>query len=122
VPRTCLILHHYRKVVYFVIAALAATYERNIRDQFARVLSEGGLDPARDIAAITVNRRPHRYAYAYNPLRDPDWPEGKRPCDIARRQCDDALHAPGCAEAHLGESSGAQSNANPSGKSLTTNS
>ena len=60
------------------------TFERNIRDQLSRILSAGGFDSARDIAAITVNRWPHGYAYEYNPLWDPDWPEGQRPCDIAR--------------------------------------
>lgn len=62
------------------------TFERKIRDQLSRALSSGGFDPARDIAAITVNRWPHGYAYEYNPLWDPDWPEGQRPCDIARRR------------------------------------
>jgi spermidine dehydrogenase len=62
------------------------TFERNIRDQLARVLGPGGFDPARDIDAITVNRWPHGYAYEYNPLWDPEWPEGQRPCDIARRR------------------------------------
>jgi spermidine dehydrogenase len=60
------------------------TFERNIRDQLSRILSPGGFHPARDIAAITVNRWPHGYAYEYNPLWDPDWPAGQRPCDIAR--------------------------------------
>jgi spermidine dehydrogenase len=62
------------------------TFERNIRDQLARVLGPGGFDPARDIQAITVNRWPHGYAYEYNPLWDPDWPIGQRPCDIARQR------------------------------------
>jgi spermidine dehydrogenase len=62
------------------------TFERNIRDQLGRALSGGGFDPARDIDAITVNRWPHGYAYEYNPLFDPDWPEGERPCDIARKR------------------------------------
>jgi spermidine dehydrogenase len=62
------------------------TFERNIRDQLARILSSGGFEPARDIEAITVNRWPHGYAYEYNPLWDPDWPEGQRPCDIARKR------------------------------------
>ena len=35
------------------------TFERSIRDQLGRVLGAGGFDPARDIAAITVNRWPH---------------------------------------------------------------
>ena len=70
---------------YELLATSFETFERNIRDQFARVLGSGGFDPARDIEAITVNRWPHGYTYEYNPLWDPDWPEGKRPCDIARR-------------------------------------
>jgi spermidine dehydrogenase len=61
------------------------TFERNIRDQLARVLSGGGFDPARDIDAITVNRWPHGYAYEYNPLWDPDWAPGQSPCEVGRR-------------------------------------
>jgi spermidine dehydrogenase len=71
---------------YSLLSTSFETFERNIRDQLARVLGEGGFDPARDIDAITVNRWPHGYAYEYNPLWDPDWPEGRRPCDIARQQ------------------------------------
>lgn len=63
-----------------------ATFERNIRDQLARILGAGGFDPARDIDAITVNRWPHGYAYEYNPLWDPDWPPGEAPCEIARKR------------------------------------
>jgi len=62
-----------------------STFERNIRDQLARILSGGGFDPARDIDAITVNRWPHGYAYEYNPLWDPDWKEGQSPCEIGRK-------------------------------------
>jgi spermidine dehydrogenase len=61
------------------------TFERRIRDQFARMLKDGGFDPARDIDAITVNRWPHGYAYEYNPLWDPDWPAGQSPCEIGRK-------------------------------------
>jgi spermidine dehydrogenase len=61
------------------------TYERNIRDQLGRILSPGGFDPANDIQAITVNRWPHGYAYEYNSLYDPDWPEDQQPCVIARQ-------------------------------------
>jgi spermidine dehydrogenase len=71
---------------YELLATPFETFERNIREQFVRVLGGGGFDPARDIEAISVNRWPHGYAYEYNPLWDPDWPEGKRPCDIARRR------------------------------------
>lgn len=48
------------------------TFERKIRDQFGRTLGPTGFDPARDILAITVNRWPHGYAYAYNTLFDPE--------------------------------------------------
>jgi spermidine dehydrogenase len=61
-------------------------FERSIRDQFARVLSGSGFDPARDITAITVNRWPHGYAYEYNYLFDPEWPAGESPCEIARKR------------------------------------
>ncbi|MGC1453111.1 MAG: FAD/NAD(P)-binding protein [Candidatus Sulfotelmatobacter sp.] len=71
---------------YELLATPFETFERNIRDQLGRVLGGGGFDPARDIDAITVNRWPHGYAYEYNPLWDPDWPSGQRPCDIARQR------------------------------------
>lgn len=62
------------------------TFERNIRGQLARSLGDGGFDPAEDIAAITVNRWPHGYAYQYNSLWDQFWLEGtKPPCVIARQ-------------------------------------
>jgi spermidine dehydrogenase len=63
-----------------------ATFEWKIRDQLARILGPGGFDPARDISAITVNRWPHGYAYEYNALWDPDWPEGQRPCEVGRKR------------------------------------
>ena len=62
------------------------TFERKIRDQLVRILGPGGFDPARDIDAITVNRWPHGYAYEYNYLFDPEWPEGEQPCQIARKR------------------------------------
>ncbi len=60
-------------------------FERKIRDQLARTLSAGGFDPARDIAAITVNRWPHGYGYEYNPLFDPEWPDGQQPHILGRK-------------------------------------
>jgi spermidine dehydrogenase len=60
--------------------------ERSIRDQLVRTLGPGGFDPARDIAAITVNRWPHGYAYEYNSLFDKFWLEGgETPCEVARK-------------------------------------
>lgn len=61
-------------------------YERNIRDQFARILGPSGFDPARDIQAITVNRWSHGYAYQYNSLFDSFWLNGEQtPCERARK-------------------------------------
>jgi spermidine dehydrogenase len=60
------------------------TFERHIRDQLARILGPGGFDAAADIAAITVNRWPHGYAYEYNQLFDPEWPDGEQPHVIGR--------------------------------------
>ena len=62
-------------------------FERNIRDQLARMLGGAGFDPARDIEAITVNRWAHGYAYEHNPadaLFDPDWKEGEQPWVVGR--------------------------------------
>ena len=61
-------------------------FERNIRDQLARLLAPGGFDPATDITAITVNRWPHGYSYEYNSLFDPDWPAGQAPHEIGRQR------------------------------------
>jgi spermidine dehydrogenase len=63
-------------------------FEGHIRDQLGRMLGAGGFDPARDIAAITVNRWPHGYAYQYNSLWDPFWLEGRldeQPCVLGRK-------------------------------------
>jgi spermidine dehydrogenase len=62
------------------------SFERKIREQIARCVGAGGFDPARDIAAITVNRWPHGYAYQYNSLWDPFWlAGGPQPCVEARK-------------------------------------
>jgi spermidine dehydrogenase len=60
-------------------------FERNIRDQLARMLGSTGFDPARDVAGITVNRWAHGYAYSPNSLFDPDWPEDEQPWVIGRK-------------------------------------
>jgi len=69
-----------------MLATTFETFERNLRDQLARALADGGFDPARDIAGITVNRWPHGYAYEYNSLWDPAWPEDQQPCVIGRQR------------------------------------
>jgi len=60
-------------------------FERNIRDQLRRMLGGAGFDPAKDIEGITVNRWAHGYAFAPNPLFDPDWKEEEKPWVIGRR-------------------------------------
>src|ERR1700728_3288930 len=67
-----------------LLATSFETFERNIRDQLARTLAQGGFDPARDITAITVNRWPHGYAPEYNPLWEPDLPPDQQPTVIGR--------------------------------------
>jgi len=62
-----------------------ATFERNVRDQLARMLGGAGFDPARDVDGITVNRWAHGYAYGYNPLFDPDWAEDEKPWVVGRK-------------------------------------
>jgi spermidine dehydrogenase len=61
-------------------------FERNIREQLNRMLAPAGFDSSRDIAAITVNRWAHGYAYEYDSLFDPPWPPDERPCVIGRKQ------------------------------------
>ncbi|HKW26747.1 MAG TPA: FAD/NAD(P)-binding protein [Terriglobales bacterium] len=76
----------YRAGRWELMATPFATFERNIRDQLQRMLGGAGFDAARDIAGITVNRWAHGYAYEYNSLSDPDWPEEQRPCVIGRQK------------------------------------
>ncbi len=61
-------------------------FERNIRDQLGRMLGGAGFDPAKDIEGITVNRWAHGYAFAPNPLFDPDWKEEEKPWVIGRKR------------------------------------
>ncbi|MFI4889533.1 MAG: NAD(P)-binding protein [Steroidobacterales bacterium] len=45
-------------------------FESHAHDELTRILGPGGFDADRDIAAITVNRWGHGYAYDPNPLFD----------------------------------------------------
>ena len=62
------------------------TLEREIRMHLGGMLGEGGFDPATDVEAIAVNRWPHGYAFAPNPLFDPEYAEGERPYEIGRQR------------------------------------
>ena len=46
-------------------------FESSIYQQFDGMLGAGGFDAERDIAAITINRWPHGYAYEYADYADP---------------------------------------------------
>ena len=50
------------------------------------MLGKNGFDHERDVKAITVNRIPHGYAYWYQGLDDPKWPEGQAPHEVGRKQ------------------------------------
>ncbi len=69
-----------------LLATPFETFERNIRDQLGRALGEGGFDPARDIAGITVGRWPHGYAGGANDLYDPDWGYDEAPWVVGRQR------------------------------------
>jgi len=76
----------YRMGRFELISTPFSEFERNIRAQLNRALAPAGFDSARDIAAITVNRWAHGYAYEYDSLFDPHWAPEERPCVIGRKQ------------------------------------
>jgi len=57
-------------------------FEKKVVDQLDRMLGAGGFQSSRDIAAITVNRWPHGYAYYFNTLYG-DAPD-PMPYEVAR--------------------------------------
>jgi spermidine dehydrogenase len=61
-------------------------FEKRISEQLDRMLGAGGFQSARDIAAITVNRWPHGYAYDPNSLFDRQT-SGPPPYEIGRKRC-----------------------------------
>ena len=82
----------YRMGRFELINTPFSTFERNIRDQLQRMLSPGGFNSSRDIAAITVNRWAHGYAYEYDSFSDPQWAPEERPCVIGRKQFGTNFH------------------------------
>ena len=61
-------------------------FESKIVRQMSGALRGGGFDAEKDIAAITVNRWPHGYAYEYNELwDDPTFNKNKGPHLTARK-------------------------------------
>lgn len=62
----------YRLGRYELLDTTFAKFEDRIRDDLDRMLGSGGFSSAHDIAAITVNRWSHGYAYTATPLFDRD--------------------------------------------------
>lgn len=56
---------------YELLATPFETIEREIQEQLTSLLSDGGFDPGRDIAGITVNRWAHGYSESFSDLGDP---------------------------------------------------
>ncbi len=63
-------------------------YERAILGQLSSAMGAHGFDAERDIAAITVNRWPHGYAYEYNELFDGDLNPDNGPHIVGRQKVD----------------------------------
>ncbi len=62
-------------------------YEGHLRRQLSAMLTGTDFDFDRDVAAITVNRWPHGYAYEYIDLIDPpDWGPENGPHVVARKR------------------------------------
>ncbi len=60
----------YRAARAQLYAMSFADFENHLRDELSRMLAGGGFNAQRDIAAITVNRWGHGYAYGFNSLYD----------------------------------------------------
>jgi len=75
----------YRAGRYELLTTGFETIELQTREQLQRMLGEAGFDAARDIAAITVNRWAHGYAYEYDWYSDRDLPLGARPNVVGRK-------------------------------------
>ncbi len=75
----------YRAGRYGLLKTPFIAIEREIRQQLANMLAGAHFDPATEIAAITVNRWSHGYAYEYDKSLWEHWPQGQRPCDLAKK-------------------------------------
>lgn len=76
----------YREGRRAMLALDFGAYERAMRQQLTAMLGPYGFAFERDVAAITVNRWPHGYAYEYIDLWDPpEWGPNKGPHIEARK-------------------------------------
>jgi spermidine dehydrogenase len=87
-PDTSLhVFERLRRGRYAMLARPFEAYEAAARAQLTAAWGPFGFDPDRDIAAITVNRWPHGYAWEYTDLWDePGWHRGAGPHVIGRQQ------------------------------------
>ena len=69
-----------------LLATPFADIEADLRTQLDGMLGDAGFDADRDIAAITVNRWPHGYAYGGYSLFDPDYGPGEQPFEVGRQR------------------------------------
>jgi len=65
-------------------AATFDSFEQQVRDELGRMFGPAGFNASRDIAAITVNRWGHGYAYTENSLYDRE--TKPMPYEVARRR------------------------------------
>lgn len=75
----------YRLGRYQLLGLSFADFERAAVAQLNEALGPFGFAAEKDIAAITVNRWPHGYAYEYVDLFDPDYAPGLAPHELARK-------------------------------------
>jgi len=76
-----------RRGRHAMLARPFEAYEAEARRQFDAAWGSHGFDAERDIAAITVNRWPHGYAWEYTDRwDDPAWSRGAGPHVIGRQQ------------------------------------
>ncbi|GBQ66384.1 hypothetical protein AA103196_1379 [Ameyamaea chiangmaiensis NBRC 103196] len=68
-----------------MLATSFKTIEAATCDQLQQIFGPYGFDSARDILGLTVNRWPHGYAYTYDTLGDPAFPDAEQPHIIGRR-------------------------------------
>lgn len=76
----------HRQGRYRLLSMTFEDYELEVREQMASLFASTSFDVTRDIIGLTVNRWPHGYTRQFNPMFDPEYEDGMRPNEIARRQ------------------------------------
>jgi spermidine dehydrogenase len=75
----------HRQGRYQLLSMSLEDYEMEVREQLASLFASTSFDIKEDIVGITVNRWSHGYSRQYNSLFDPDYKDGQRPHEIARK-------------------------------------